>query len=252
MLDNNYISPTYNSYYADIAAVNAAIIGLNGVYDISKWEALETTISVSTLVVVSNVATVTTLVPHNYLTGQEILISGAIPNGLNGLQTVTVISTTEFTYPTLEADVSATGVITSTYSDDVTKENLILAATKDCNSFNFLGATNQSINSPFNMQFPRSGLTYSNGVSIPSTEVPQCIFDYVAIRITERLANLETGVIYNGAIKRQKVGKLEQEFHNPKDVLLVSDSLEQYPSFQCLKDFVSGIGSGIVNYVERT
>ena len=252
MLDNIYTSPNYNSYYADIAEVNAAIIGLNGVYNISKWEALETTIPVLSIVVFSNVATVITTISHGYKTGQEILIEGANPISLNGLQTITVISPTEFTYAIVEADLTATGVIESTYSDDVTKENLINAATSDLNSFNFNGSANKSIISPFNMQFPRSGLFYQNGITVSSTEIPKCVLDYIAIRITERLANLESGVIYDGKIKKQKVGKLEQEFNTPREVLLVGKGLNKYQSFQCIKEWVSGFGLGLSNYVERT
>lgn len=253
MLDSLYTSPTYNSYYPDISSVDAAIAGLAGAYDISRWEALETTITVSSLTVVAGVATVVTPISHGYLSGQEILISGAIPAGLNGLQTITVTSATEFTYGTLEPDVVATGVITSTYSDDVTKENLILAATKDLNSFDFLGAINPGIISPNNMKFPRLNLYYPNGVKIGDTEIPPCVLDYIAIRITERLANVESGQIYDGRIKRQRIGKLEQEFHNPKDTIVIGTSLNNYPSYQCIADYISGISAnGNIKYVKRT
>ncbi len=47
----------------------------------------------------SETATVTTVVPHGYATGNSVQITGASPADYNGIKTISVTSSTQFTYP---------------------------------------------------------------------------------------------------------------------------------------------------------
>ncbi len=77
--------------------------------------ALAEPLAVSTLVSVGTLATCNTVDPHNYGTGNTVIIAGANESDYNGKFEITVTSTTEFTY-VMGADPvdTATGTITST------------------------------------------------------------------------------------------------------------------------------------------
>jgi len=78
-------------------------------------DALSVKISVSTLTSSGTTATCTTAVVHGYSTGDTVIIAAADQSDYNGSFTITVSSTTEFTY-TMLADPSvdtATGTITA-------------------------------------------------------------------------------------------------------------------------------------------
>lgn len=135
--------------------------------------------------------------------------------------------------------------------DDAAKEQLMINATDEVNSFCFLGSISPSISSPFNMMFPRSGLSYSNGVSISSTSIPEFIKNYIAMRSIELLANQQTGVFYDGTVKRNKVGDLEQEFHNPKDSRILVNLRTNAKSYSLLTPYLAGISSSLFKYVQR-
>jgi hypothetical protein len=76
-------------------------------------------VSVSSITVLSGVATVVTSTDHNFTqpflipTKKVILISGATPSELNGEKRITVVDATTFTYETTSPDGSATGTITA-------------------------------------------------------------------------------------------------------------------------------------------
>ena len=64
----------------------------------------------------TNVVTITTESDHNFSSGDEIIIAGAISpadNDFNGAQTILVLSSTTFTYSNTGADETATGIITA-------------------------------------------------------------------------------------------------------------------------------------------
>lgn len=64
---------------------------------------------VGSISVASGVATVS-MVAHEFAAG-PVLIEGAVPTSLNGIQTITVASADSFTFTTAEADQAATGTI---------------------------------------------------------------------------------------------------------------------------------------------
>lgn len=134
---------------------------------------------------------------------------------------------------------------------DQQKENIMFGANEDLNSFCFVGRINQSIISQYNMQFPRSDLVYQNGVSIASNEIPLFVLNYIAERSLEKNANVQTGEFYDGRIKRNKLGKLEQEFQNPRDSRLLQNTLRNASSFSNISAYVIGLTGGF-RYVTRT
>jgi len=72
-------------------------------------------LTVATLVSVGTLATCTTSVDHNYLTGDSAIIAGANEAAYNGTFVITVTSTTAFEYTMASDPVdTATGTITST------------------------------------------------------------------------------------------------------------------------------------------
>ena len=71
------------------------------------------TASVTSITRAGSIATVTCPVPHNLLTGQSVLIAGAVETDYNGTFVVTVTSTTVFTYTVPGTPATpATGTIT--------------------------------------------------------------------------------------------------------------------------------------------
>lgn len=73
--------------------------------------------SVDSLVVASNVATVTINAGHSFEVGSMALIAGATPSGLNGDKKVLTVSTTQVTFATTGiSDQTATGSITAKVS----------------------------------------------------------------------------------------------------------------------------------------
>jgi len=249
MLDSVFTSSTYNSYVPTAADMDAYMESLEGFYDISNWTALTSISSVSSIVVLSGVATATSE-NHGRSNGDIVLIEGANPSELDGSKTITVIDSNTFTYASASPDGTATGVITFSYSDDKTKENLILGATRDANMFDYVGALNNQVISPYDMKWPRSGAQYSNGVNIANNEIPAFIFDYLAKRIVEKQTQISDGSYYDGRVKREKLGELEREFHNPRDSRLLKKSLAKQESFQCIAPYVVNAG-GNMRYVAR-
>ncbi len=134
---------------------------------------------------------------------------------------------------------------------DPIKENLILGATQNFNKFEFFGAISQSINSPFNMKWPRSEAFYTNGVGIENDEIPEFICCYIPERIIELQAQVQDGSFYDGRISKQKVGSLEQSFQNPRDSRLLKSTLRNNPSFKCISDYVLGGARSNMRYLTR-
>lgn len=236
-------SQSYNSYMS-LEQADECVLSLNGYYDISSWTALETaTSSVSSLVVLNGVATATTTEENGFASGDNVIIDGADNVALNGSHSVLVSSPTTFTFTTLEPDETATGTIIAVdesekLDNDSVKENLIIGATKDMNNFDFVGALNSSVTSRFNMKWPRSGAYYSNGVQIGSDEIPSFACCYIAERIIEKQAQEKDGSFYDGRLKRQKVGDLEQEFHSATTSTTIKNNLKNNSSFECIRAYV--------------
>lgn len=66
----------------------------------------------STLSSSGTTATYTSVDPHGFLNGEQILISGVVEAGYNGVQTITLTGTKSFTYPVASGITSpATGTI---------------------------------------------------------------------------------------------------------------------------------------------
>ena len=82
------------------------IVACNGqdpvvVYDGTRWFFLATTSTaqtISTITRVGTTATLTTAAPHNLVTGNEVVISGAIANDYNGTYVITKTGASTFTY----------------------------------------------------------------------------------------------------------------------------------------------------------
>lgn len=70
--------------------------------------------TITSLVSSGTTATATTTLPHGFLNGEQILISGANEDGYNGVQTITLVGPKTFTY-TVSAGLSspATGTLLS-------------------------------------------------------------------------------------------------------------------------------------------
>lgn len=133
---------------------------------------------------------------------------------------------------------------------DTQKENIMHGATADFNNFCYLGTVNSSIISPYNMRFPRSNIEYQNGVEIGSEEIPLFAQEYIAERVIEKLANVQTGEFYNGRIKKNTLGKLSQEFHNPRDSRILQNTLRSASSFTNISPYITGL-VGNFKYVQR-
>ena len=137
--------------------------------------------------------------------------------------------------------------------NDLIKENLIIRSVDDFNSFCFLGTLNGSVLSPFNMMFPRSGLSYNNGVSIGETDFPPFLLEYISRRCIERLEYDENEIASKGSstnVKKQKVGSLEQEFFSPSEAQFTVVSLRKMPSFAYIKPYIVNSSSSM-RFVQR-
>lgn len=146
-------------------------------------------------------------------------------------------------------DISAWTALT-----DPQKENVLLESTVDVNNFCYFGVVNQGIISPFNMQWPRIGAFYNNGVEIGSEEIPFFITDYVIRRSVERLSYDENQSVdkeLNKNVQKQKVGSLEQSFFKPNDIGSFQVKTNKMPSYLIVKPYVCNSVDGLT-YLERT
>lgn len=136
---------------------------------------------------------------------------------------------------------------------DEQKENVLLASNVDVNDFCYFGDPNRAIISPFNMQWPRSGTTYNNGVVIGTEEIPSFITDYVIRRSVERLSydeNQTVGKELNKNVQSQKVGSLSQAFFKPNDAGNFQVNTKKMPSYLIVKPYVCN-SSDLLKYVVR-
>src|SRR3990172_11810837 len=118
------------------------------------------------------------------------------------------------------------------------QENTLLAATKDFNSFLYKGYLNQGVIAP-EMQWPRQGVYYVNGVAIPDATIPNFIGQYLSLRIFERIDNQITSkesVSQN--VKMQQLDTLQQEFYNTASQEGASTDINAVPSFNIIKPYV--------------
>lgn len=178
-LEDDYTQALYNSYVADIDAMNSLIKALKGVVDVSDWDALDS---------------------------------------------------------------------------NVDKENIIHAVVKDVNSFAFWGALNSAVISPYNMAWPRTGANYQNGVAIADAEIPIFILDYISRRAIERLEYDENTAVFPATaqnVKKQTVGSLSQEFFSPSDVDTNVVELNDMPSYECIKPYVSASSNDNFRFLIR-
>ncbi len=67
---------------------------------------------------------------------------------------------------------------------------------------------------------------------------------------TRKAGVIQTGEFYDGRIKRNKLGKLEQEFHNPRDSRILQNTIRSASSFSNISPYVTGL-VGNFRYVQR-
>jgi hypothetical protein len=137
--------------------------------------------------------------------------------------------------------------------DEPSKEGVIKNASQNVNCFAYKGVLNSAVISPFNMQFPRIGLFYTNGTAVNSNEIPFFVKQYVAERCLEILdfgPSAANGVLVPSNVKKNKVGSLEQEFFSPKEMTANQLTLKDFSSYQCtIKPYV--LNSGNTIYLKR-
>lgn len=137
---------------------------------------------------------------------------------------------------------------------DTEKEDLTIKSTDDLNSFQFCGALNASVISPNNMQWPRSGTQYTNGVAINTTEIPVFVQKYVANRNLEVLnfgPDQANSLTVPNKVKRQKLGGLEQEFFGAKELTANVLSLNDFSSYDIIKQYVKNSIGGNLKHLIR-
>jgi len=99
------------------------LVACNGVdptmvFDGTSWFKLATTSTaqtISSMTNVSTLATVTTSSPHGLITGNQVVISGAVPTQYNGAYVITVLNSTQFTY-TMATAPSGSATTEGTYT----------------------------------------------------------------------------------------------------------------------------------------
>lgn len=132
------------------------------------------------------------------------------------------------------------------------KDSVVLKATDEANSFDFVGATSNLIISANNMMWPRSGVSYANGVQIQSSEVPEFVKEYIAQRCMEVLefgpSDANKLTVPNN-VKRKKIGSLEKEFFSPDQISSNTLSLRDFSSYGMLVPYV--IRNGNLINLER-
>jgi hypothetical protein len=97
---------------------------------------------VSSITIAGGAATVTTATNHEYSTDARVVIAGATPSGLNGVQTITVTGSNTFTFATAETG-AVTGTITAQEEyTDVWLDNVDFSAVEDM-TFTFGGNPNR-------------------------------------------------------------------------------------------------------------
>jgi hypothetical protein len=95
----NYISPETGQYGAYGAGDYGELLyGLD--YGL---------VSISTAVRTSNVVTITTAAPHVFISGMSVLIAGVTDSSFNGTFTITVLTSTTFTYAQTATNASSSG-----------------------------------------------------------------------------------------------------------------------------------------------
>ena len=140
----------------------------------------------------------------------------------------------------------------ATYSP-VQQENLLLAATKDFNYFLYRGQLNDSVIAP-EMQWPRSGVVYVNGVAIPDAVIPTFIGQYLSVRLFERIENqMQSKFVPGQNIKAQELGDLKQEFYDTNSAEDPSTDIDHVPSYLIIEPYVlaSLVGTGTI-LISRT
>lgn len=86
-------------------------------YDGSKWVIVDDGVgkTLSTITHSTTTATATTATPHNLVTGQQIVVAGALPTEYNGTFTITVTGANTFTY-TMLSNPATNATSTGTYT----------------------------------------------------------------------------------------------------------------------------------------
>lgn len=124
--------------------------------------------TISTITSVTTTATVTTSAAHGYSTGNSVIISGVSPTGYNGVYTITVTSTTVFTY-TLANSLAGVAGTTSQYypmpQGEVTIDGMYI--------------TIGSVNYPLQIINSRWDWEQLNAIQIQASAIPQFYFPRV-------------------------------------------------------------------------
>lgn len=134
--------------------------------------------------------------------------------------------------------------------DSLEKEAVILQATRGLNSFAFQGALNQLVISPFNMQWPRSGVHFCNGIEIPSDQIPPFVGEYIAMRSLEILdfgPQQANNTTVPSRVKSDKVGSLREEYFSPSEMLANTLSLRDFSSFNIIECYVVPRSGMLIN-----
>lgn len=117
------------------------------------------------------------------------------------------------------------------------KENAIKYATREANRMQFVGTVSADVVAQ-DMQWPRSGVYYLNGETVSSTAIPDFVKRFTAFRVIELIDNKITSKHDpEKAIKKQKLGELEQEYQDSKGAG-PSDNLRDLPAFKEIAPWV--------------
>jgi uncharacterized repeat protein (TIGR01451 family) len=132
--------------------------------EILKWSEPQTVRSVSSLTRSGSTASVTTSVPHGWITGEVITIAGASPAAYNGSRAITVTGATTFTYTVPGTPATpATGTITASGPAVVAFPNQVITFHVRARNTGTGSATNVRIDDaiPANTSYVAGSMAYS-------------------------------------------------------------------------------------------
>lgn len=150
------------------------------------------------------------------------------------------------------------------------QENIYLASCDNLNSYEYIGTLNAGVVSPDDMQWPRTGVAYTNGVAIGATEIPTFVNEYLIRRVLELSSyNYESqasGSTASGNVKKETVGSLSHEFFSPSELSSVGsvgvdlhDLAKSLPSYLYIEPYLVAEQAGStagdtmgVNYLTRS
>ena len=122
--------------------------------------------------------------------------------------------------------------------DEITKQAHIVNASASLGNYDFQGTLNPLVITPKNMQFPRSGLEFSNGNPVPSDEVPFQVKEYVACFVYVWISggtSIGNNTQKTGLVSKKKVDEVEVWYDNDTDTQIFD-----YENNKCLDDYIPG------------